>query len=294
MCGCHQVLVSTRGTLGTLEERVETAHPRVPGREDCCTWQSEHVGFIPEFPNLWTFWWGNDDQLVTSGFRSIIQIQTNPMVITRHMRNGFITIFPLDVAIWTYPPHLEANIFDGGSKQISSSRLWQAHLTTLHSVHFWRSSAHIRHLLGLCNHPDTTLSHTHIFCCIQHSKCELIGTYATRVTDYHHPKLGVTGTWNAPCIPRPAKALVFCHGIGVGPSMCGTWKPHSHQLSVVVGPWPIYLLSSGKSPFFFQGVFLFETNLILGFMSGWVLLLNPPKELLYRRAWLSTLPHLHI
>ena len=252
MCGCHQVLVSTRGTLGTLEERVETAHPRVPGREDCCAWQSEHVGFIPEFPNLWTFWWGNDDQLVTSGFRSIIQIQTNPMVITRHMRNGFITIFPLDVAIWTYPPHLEANIFDGGSKQISSSRLWQAHLTTLHSVHFWRSSAHIRHLLGLRNHPDTTLSHTHIFCCIQHSKCELIGTYATRVTDYHHPKLGVTGTWNAPWIPRPGKALVFCHGVGVGPSMCGTWKPHSHQLSVVVGPWPIYLLSSGKPPFFFR------------------------------------------
>lgn len=174
------------------------------------------------------------------------------------------------------------------------SRLWQAHLTTRHSVHFWRSSAHIRHLLGLCNHPDTTLSHTHIFCCIQHSKCELIGTYATRVTDYHHPKLGVTGTWNAPWIPRPAKALVFCHGIGVGPSMCGTWKPHSHQLSVVVGPWPIYLLSSGKPPFFFQGVFLFETNLILGFMSGRVLLLNPSKELLYRRAWLSTLPHLHI
>jgi hypothetical protein len=57
---------------------------------------------------------------------------------------------------------------------------------------------------------------------------------------------------------------------------------------------PYICSAQGNHRFFFQGVFLFETNLILGFMSGRVLLLNPSKELLYRRAWLSTLPHLHI
>jgi hypothetical protein len=75
------------------------------------------------------------------------------------------------------------------------------------------------------------------------------------------------------------------------------WNLETSLTSVVSGCGSmthIFAQLRETTVFFFQGVFLFETNLILGFMSGRVLLLNPSKELLYRRAWLSTLPHLHI